>query len=237
MAKWSRIGKGFWLFLGGALVLSGCVTSEVHRLIPHKVDKEGLAHPSPALPSQEEGSLWSPSHSANLYSDVKARNVGDIVTISIVESARASKNAETKTARDSGLNASWTGIFELITKGWKFHKTPIGTSHQIDFSNQFDGKGETTRSSSMNAYITARVVQVFPNGNLLIRGTRLIQINNENQYISIEGIVRPEDISSTNVVLSTYIAEAKIELTGYGAISDKQRPGWLVHLLDWLWPF
>lgn len=223
--------------LATVIFLAGCMTPEVQRLVPRSLEKEVLSSPSSMVLQRDEGALWSPSNPIDLYSDVKARNVGDIVTISIVESARASKNAETKTARDSGLNANWTGIFELLTKGWKINRTPIGTSHQIDFSNQFDGKGETTRSSSMNAYITARVVHVFPNGNLLIRGTRLIQINNENQYISIEGIVRPEDISSANIVLSTYIAEAKIELSGYGAISDKQRPGWLVHLLDWLWPF
>lgn len=219
------------------LLLTGCLTPQAQRPTPMDIEKEMLSAYSRPAPAREEGSLWSSAQSINLYSDVKARNVGDIVTINIVESARASKNAETKTARDSGLNANWTGIFELISKGWKLHKTPIGASHQIDFSNQFDGKGETTRSSSMTAYITAPVIHVFPNGNLLIRGSRLIHVNNENQYISIQGIVRPEDISSTNVVLSTYIAEATIELNGYGAVSDKQRPGWLVHILDWVWPF
>ncbi len=237
MRRGSFIAGRLLPLLAGLSLLAGCMTPDVQKLNPQRLEKEMMANHTGPVPPREEGALWSPLHSTNLYSDVKARNVGDIVTISIVESARASKNAETKTARDSGLNANWTGIFELLTKGWKVNKTPIGTSHQIDFSNQFDGKGGTTRSSSMTAYIPARVVHVFPNGNLLIRGTRLIQINNEHQYISIQGIVRPEDISSTNVVLSTYIAEATIELSGYGAISDKQRPGWLVHLLDWIWPF
>jgi flagellar L-ring protein precursor FlgH len=219
------------------LFLTGCITPQAHRSSLPDIEKEMLASRSAPAPVREEGALWSPAHPSNLYSDVKARSVGDVVTVNIVESARASKNAETKTARDSGLNANWSGLFEIISKGWKLHKTPIGASHQIDFSNQFDGKGETTRSSSMTAYITARVVHVFPNGNLMIRGSRLIQVNNENQYISIQGIVRPEDISSTNVVLSTYIAEATIELNGYGAVSDKQQPGWLVRILDWVWPF
>ncbi len=219
------------------LLLTGCMTPQAQRPTPMDIEKEMLSGRSAPAPVREEGSLWSSAHSNNLYSDVKARSVGDIVTINIVESAKASKNAGTKTERESGLNAKWTGLFELISKGWKLHKTPIGASHQIDFSNQFDGKGETTRSSSMTAYITARVIHVFPNGNLLIRGSRQIQVNNENQYISLQGIVRPEDISSTNIVLSTYIAEAMIELNGYGAISDKQSPGWLAQILDWVWPF
>jgi flagellar L-ring protein precursor FlgH len=201
------------------------------------LEKEALSAHSMPAPAREEGSLWSSSQSINLYSDVKARSVGDIVTINIVESSSASKNAETKTERESGLSANWTGLFELIAKGLKIHKTPIGASHQIDFSNQFDGKGETTRTSSMTAYITARVVHVLPNGNLVIRGTRQIQVNNENQYISIQGIIRPEDISSSNVILSTFVAEAVIELNGYGVISDKQSPGWLARIVDWVWPF
>lgn len=225
---------GWWIIV---LFLGGCMTPQAQKQTPLDFEKEVLSHRLPSAPAREEGALWSPIHSVNLYSDVKARQVGDIVTINIVESAKASKNAETKTQRDSGLNANWTGLFEIISKGWKLHKTPIGASHQVDFSNQFDGKGGTTRSSYMNAYITARVIHVFPNGNLLIRGSRQIQVNNENQYISLQGIIRPEDISSSNVILSTYVADAVIELNGYGAISDKQNPGWLVKILDWVWPF
>lgn len=226
---------GWWIIV--LFFLGGCMTPQAQRPTPLDIEKEMLSSRSSSPPVREEGALWSPVHSSNLYSDVKARQVGDIVTINIVESAKASKNAETNTERNSGLNANWTGLFELISKGWKLHKMPIGASHQIDFSNQFDGKGETTRSSYMSAYITARVIHVFPNGNLLVRGSRQIQVNHENQYISLQGIIRPEDISTNNVILSTYIAEAVIELNGYGAISDKQSPGWLVKILDWVWPF
>ncbi len=219
------------------LLLAGCMTPQAHRPTPLDYEKEMFSNRSFPVPVREEGSIWSPVHPINLYSDVKARNVGDIVTINIVESSSASKNAETKTERGSGLRANWSGLFELITSGWKLHKVPIGANHQIDLSNQFDGKGETTRTSSMTAFISARVIHVLPNGNLVIRGTRQIQVNNESQYISIQGIIRPEDISSTNVILSTYVAEAVIELNGHGAISDKQHPGWLARIVDWVWPF
>ena len=77
----------------------------------------------------------------------------------------------------------------------------------------------------------------MPNGNLFIRGTRQVQVNNENQFIRVEGLVRPEDISSSNIVLSTFVAEAKIELFGQGVVSDKQQVGWLTRILDYVWPF
>jgi flagellar L-ring protein precursor FlgH len=166
-----------------------------------------------------------------LFADLKARNVGDIVTINIVESASASKNATTSTARNSDIEASWSGVLSKLSGDW------VGSDQKAGFATSFDGKGETTRKSSLNAYITAQVVQVLPNGNLAIHGSRQVQVNNENQFINIQGVVRSEDISSNNIVLSTFIADAKIELSGRGVVSDKQRVGWLTRILDWVWPF
>jgi flagellar L-ring protein precursor FlgH len=171
------------------------------------------------------------------YADLKARNAGDIVTISIVESATASKNAATKTSRDSGLQASWTGLFDLIAQGITIHNEKIGSNHKIDLANNFDGSGQTTRSSSMTAYITARVVKTLSNGNLVIQGTRQVQVNDETQYIYVQGVIRPEDITQSNIILSTYVSDAVITLNGYGPVSDKQTPGWLMRIVDWVWPF
>ncbi|HDG98416.1 MAG TPA: flagellar basal body L-ring protein FlgH, partial [Desulfobacterales bacterium] len=111
------------------------------------------------------------------------------------------------------------------------------TMFKASMSNSFDGSGSTSRDETMTASITARVVEVLPNGNLYIRGTRQIKVNNEVQYITLSGLIRPYDISPDNTVLSSYIADAKIEYTGKGAVSDKQRPGWLMRLLDYVWPF
>jgi flagellar L-ring protein precursor FlgH len=184
-----------------------------------------------SIPAPSEGSLWPSNVSFSLFADLKARNVGDIVTINIVESASASKNATTSTARNSDIEASWTGVLSKLSGDW------VGGDVKSTFANSFDGKGETTRKSSLNAYISAQVVQVLPNGNLAIHGSRQVQVNNENQFINIQGVVRPEDISSNNIVLSTFIADAKIELSGRGVVSDKQRVGWLTRILDWVWPF
>jgi flagellar L-ring protein precursor FlgH len=166
-----------------------------------------------------------------MVSDVKARTGGDIVTINVVESSTASKNAATKTSRASDLEAGWSGVLAKLGGEW------VGTQQKVNFANNFDGKGETTRSSQLSAYITAQVIQVMPNGYLVIQGNRQVRVNNENQIINVQGMIRTEDITSTNIILSTYVADAKIELLGEGVISDKQRPGWLARILDWVWPF
>ncbi len=225
--------KGYWLiwFFLSVLVSGGCM---MKPSAPWKTSSAPIKpiSPLPATPAPlSEGSLYSPQMGVNWYTDVKARNVGDIVTINIVESSRASKNASTKTSRNSEFGASWSGVLSKLSGNW------FGDEHKASFDNEFEGKGETTRSSQLNAYITAQVIQVLPNGNLVINGSREVRVNNENQYINIQGIVRPEDISANNIVLSTFIAEAKIELTGQGVIADKQRAGWFTRILDWIWPF
>jgi len=187
---------------------------------------------SPAMISGlEEGSLWEGRDLFGVCADLRAHNVGDIVTINIVEAASASKNATTKTAKTSSLEASWSGVLEKISGDL------LGADQKAAFGNSFDGKGETTRNSTLNAYISAQVIQVLANGNLAIQGSRQVQVNNETQIINIQGVIRSVDISSTNVVLSTVIADAKIELSGQGVVSDKQRVGWLTRILDWIWPF
>ncbi len=214
----------------GAFLWTGCFT-------PQSSSKTTYAFPqSPRKPfyapdSVSEGSLWPSAKPPNLFSDPKARNVGDIVTINVVESATASKNAATKTSRTSGVEAGWSGVLAKLAGEW------VGTDQKVNFANNFDGQGATTRSSQLSAYITAQVIQVLPNGYLVIQGNRQVRVNNENQIINVQGTIRTEDITSTNIILSTYVADAKIELIGEGVLSDKQRPGWLARALDWAWPF
>jgi flagellar L-ring protein precursor FlgH len=211
------------------MLVTGCAFMSPAPLKPSPAFVKEKISASP--PTSAEGSLWNSSVFYSLYADVKARNVGDIVTINIVESASASKNATTKTSKTSSLGASWSGVLSKLSGDW------VGSDQKAAFANSFDGEGATTRNSSLNAYITVRVIQVLPNGNLVVQGSREVQVNNENQFINIQGVIRPEDISSANIVLSTFVADAKIELTGQGVVSDKQRVGWLTRILDWVWPF
>ena len=230
--------KSMGLFLMLLTVLSGCLCPDRPPRSANDLAREYSEPPSPyLLPLPEEGSLWSARTSVSPYSDVKARMVGDIVTISIVESAQASKHAKTDTERESDMAGAWTGVFETLAKNFTINGAAVPNTNAIKFSNNFEGEGETTRTSSMIAYVTARVIYVLPNGQLVIRGSREVRLNNETQFITLQGVIRTEDISSNNVILSTYIADARIELTGCGSVSDKQRPGWLASILDLVWPF
>jgi flagellar L-ring protein precursor FlgH len=202
-----------------------------HRL--HAPPVEPVPEAVSSVP--EEGTIYTASTAANLFTDIKASRVNDIVTINVVESTSATDNASTDLDRQSSLKASWAGILETFQASGMIKE--LASSNTVDFGNKFGGKGTTTRSSRMTAFITARVIKVKPNGNLVIRGARDVRVNNENQYIYLQGEVRPVDISSSNVVLSTYIADAVIELSGYGVVSDKQHPGLVARLLDWIWPF
>lgn len=186
-------------------------------------------------PSQRDGnngSLWNENQSRNFFfQDAKASHVGDIVTVRIVENASGSKTAGTSTSRTSNLTASASPFFGLPANTL----TNLGAAG--DFSNSFDGDGTTSRRGTLTADITAIVVAVYPNGNMMIEGEREVLINNEKEYLFVSGIVRPEDVLQGNTVLSTVIADAKIEYSGTGVVSDKQRPGWFVRILDFIWPF
>ncbi len=178
------------------------------------------------------GSLWSEDRPhAFLFNDLKAHNTGDVVTVRIVESSKGNKNASTKTEKDSSLSTSISAFFGMSPD--KLSQGGIGA----ETSEKHDGSGSTSRSSELTAVLTAKVIDVLPNGNLVIDGRREVIVNNETQLISISGTVRPEDIDPNNTVLSTYIADAKITYTGEGVIGDKQRVGWFVKIMDAVWPF
>ncbi len=190
------------------------------------------------LPEPSEGSLWADSGSTRLFVDMRAREVGDLVTVEISETPSAKLDANTKTSRDSSIEAGLTDLLgymrALEEKNKRLDRTSL---FKANFKPSFDGKGSSDRSGTVIASITARVVQVLPNGNLRISGKREVRVNNETQYITISGIIRPEDIQQNNVIQSTYIADARVEYAGKGVIADKQRPGWLMRILDHVWPF
>lgn len=187
----------------------------------------------------EAGSLWRES-SNSMFSDRKAREVGDIVTVIISEKASASKEATTSTSRKSNMSASISNFFGLENdKLWAEANNPIDIKNLVnaDFANGFDGNGSTTRKEDLSAFLTTQVVGRYPNGQLKIRGGKEVMVNNEVQIIYLTGIVRPVDITAANTVNSYKILNARISYTGKGAISDKQEPGWAMRVLDNVWPF
>ena len=223
------------------LFCAGCVTTA-----PQQGSQSGQAPPDrfalpsvpPTLQEPTIGSIYSVK-SKNIYQDSRARNIGDIVMVKIVETSSGSKKAETTTSRDSSITGGISSLFgyEKLFSGNKGAHTPSSTSLSATLAKDFTGTGETTRDSTVTATISARVVDKSMDGNLVIRGYREIRVNNETQHIILSGIIRPEDISKDNSILSSYIADARIEYGGTGVISNKQQPGGLANLVDVVWPF
>jgi flagellar L-ring protein precursor FlgH len=220
--------------------LSGCKTgsSDVQSDAMKYVSPVKMAAQATPLP-QTEGSLWKEDAPLNdMFSSSKARNVGDIITVRIVESAKAKNKADTSTERKTDMSAGITNFFNLESK-FPTSRPDFSPFARVaaDFKNTFDGTGETTRSGDLTAIISARVVGLTASGNLVIAGSRGITINKEEQMLNLRGIVRPRDISADNEVLSSYISDAKIVYTGVGVLNDRQKPGWLTRAFDTVWPF
>ena len=166
--------------------------------------------------------------SSSLYSDVKAFKVGDVLTVIISESNSATKNAKTNTKKqnktDTDGSAS-TGALDGLFPG-------MGGS--MDISSQYDGQGSTVRNGTLSSRMSVKVIDVLPNHNLVIEGSKTIELNDDVEVVTISGIVRPQDIDSTNTVLSQQVANAKISYKGKGTISQGQRPGIIASIINWI---
>lgn len=226
-----------FIFLTGCAGLS---KEPSHMVQTAKIQKPKFSVYEP--PKPEEGSLWSEMSEVSLFQDMKARKVGDTVTVRIVEDPEAQLNANTNTSRSSSLEASklkFLGYMKaLAEKNSRLAQNP-GTDDLMlaSLGMKHDGKGSTDRDGHVKAYVSAVVEKVLFNGNLYISGQREVRVNNETQYITLSGVVRPKDITSSNEVSSSFIADARITYSGNGPVADKQRVGWLGRVLDYVWPF
>jgi flagellar L-ring protein precursor FlgH len=188
-------------------------------------------------PYATHGSLWKQSR-ASLFAANKASTVGDILTVAIYEQASAKKEAATSTGRSASAALGIPKFFGIETS--IANQNPnLDPSNLVsaESATDFRGSGSTSREEKLSATLTTQVVEVLRNGNFRVQGSKTVRVNNENQEIRLTGIVRPADISAYNIIDSKYILDAKIEYMGKGVISEKQRPGWLLRILDNAWPF
>ena len=178
-------------------------------------------------------SLWTEYDNYNsMYDDHRARSIGDIVTILITESTSASKDSKTDTNREDDITMSITSLlYPLANSKALTHK---GALPKVDWESkkEFEGGGKMNNKETFSAKITARVIDVMPNGNLLVEGRRTVSMQKEQQTIVITGIIRPRDISQTNTIESQYIADMQVRYSGKGPIANNQRKGFLSHLWD-----
>ncbi len=216
------------------LVLVSCATNKPQPVAPvlPKISLPSIRH-KPI----NEGSIYA--ERGGFFEDHRARQVGDVITIKIIESYQSSMNFSNQLSRSSELD---TGISAFLgfEKAVEAHNPRFSSSQMFggNISSSVDGQGKISRDTSIVATITARVIDVLPNGNLVIQGVRTIRQNENVEYLTVTGIVRPEDIDVDNSVLSTQIADAHIEYSGMGPNAQIMKgPGWLTRILQAIWPF
>ena len=223
-------------------VLTGCANTTGYmsriRNEPFTIENAFRQKPSQRIQNvSNSGTIWPGERSTNaFFSDLRATRIGDIITIKIVEATQSNEKATTDLKRSGTTNLGVPNFLGLETNKYPSSITPASMINSTA-QNDFKGEGETTRNGSIVATISAKVVEVMPNGNLAIEGKREISVNNERKEILLQGLVRPKDVAADNSVFSTQVADAKVILTGIGVIGEKQSPGWLARVFDLVWPF
>lgn len=214
-------------------LLSACGVPHIDPYVPKQRNYE-VPVAKDATAEDASGSLWRPDgKNASLFSDYRAFREQDLVVVRIEENADAKRTADTDLRRSTDLNVAVQA----------FLRAAQVTTPQVDLTAgaksglSFQGDGQTARTEKLTATVPAIVKKVLPNGNLFIEGHRVVLVNNEEQHFYISGVVRPIDIAQDNSVRSSYVADAEIEFTGRGVLSDNQKPGLFSRFWNWIWPF
>jgi flagellar L-ring protein precursor FlgH len=180
------------------------------------------------------GSIFQQGRSVRLFEDSKAFRIGDLLSITLSESTNASKSAATNTSKESEVGTSAAAILGVIPtiKGNPF------LTNTVNAERDFTGSGDSAQSNSLTGEIAVTVADILPNGTLVVRGEKIIGLNQGSEYIRLSGMVRPQDVSANNVVESRKLANARIYYGGGGAIAESNTKGWLSRLFDSpLFPF
>lgn len=198
-------------------------------------DTEMASDPVPiprAATASGGGAIYTTGY--NLFADLRARNVGDILTINLVERMQAENESSTNSTKTSSLDTGTPTIAgRPVTNGG----TQI-LNNEIDSDRSFAGAADSSQSNSLNGAIQVSVLERLANGNLVVSGEKWITINRGEELIRVTGIVRPVDIRPDNSIDSTQVANAKIEYRGVGTLADSNRPGWLTRFFNSPWfPF
>lgn len=168
---------------------------------------------------------FNQNNARSLFSDVKAYQVNDAVTVYIIEDTQADNSAATGSGRSSGVGAGFN-----VNSGTSSTNIDAG----LNTSNDYEGSGNTNRKEKIRAKLSAKVIEVVDNGNLRIEGTKTTKINGETSTVKIQGIVRPVDINSDNSVYSYNVMDLSIIIDGEGIISEQQEPGLFTKFIRFL---
>ncbi len=185
-------------------------------------------------PQQNNGAIYQSGYDVRLFEDLTARRVGDILTVKLEENTTAKKKADLDTAKDNSISVTAPNIMG-IDPSMIFGSDLSAT---LASSHEFEGEGQANQSNSLSGDISVTVVDVFPNGNLRIRGEKRVTLNDGSEYIRLSGIVRTVDIDASNTISSNLVADATIMYTGDGAVADSSKIGWFAKFfLSPVFPF
>ncbi len=199
-------------------------------------DDPRYAPPPPvtmAAPQNATGAIYQAGYSNPLFEDRKARRVGDILTIVLIERTQAIKQANTRTAKATDVNIAnptilgsspqfnTPGLFPLASN----QNNTLATT--LSSENEFEGRSMSDQQNNLTGTISVSVANVLPNGYLVVRGEKWVTLNTGDEFIRVSGIVRPEDIDSNNEVDSNKVANARITYSGKGEVADSNKMGWL----------
>ena len=210
------------------LVLSaGCST-----VPPTNVHQPMSARPAPRFETaMSNGAIYQAGAGRPLFEDRRARYVGDTITVNITESTTASAKSNNKLDKTNTATASISALNGLPGKGL------VGLDMNAASANAFSGKGEAANNNIFTGNITVTVIDVMPNGNLLVSGEKQLAIGHEQEFVRISGVVNPSFVDAFNTVASSKIADARIEYKSAGQISDGQVMGWLARFFLNVMPF
>jgi len=216
------------------LLCSGCV-SHIAAYKPKVRHYDPGVYATATHPS---GASLYVDGSRGLFEDDRAGRVGDIVIIRIDENEAGSHEASSKLAHKNTNDASAPGTLGLLPALAKLYPGLDPTNLISTATNRnFDGSGAVTRSGKLTGTLPVRVRAVTPNGDLYVEGTKVVLVGEEENHLYISGVIRQADVKPDNTVLSSQVADAEIEYTGRGDVTDQQRPGWMSRLLSAIWPF
>ena len=217
-------------------VLAGCSTyvSQIEGQAFEPVDPAvNLASEQPS-----NGAIFRSGQSGLFATDQRARRVGDILTVTFNEIFAATKAQTAASSKADAFAVTLpTGLPNILTGGFDKDAGGNGAGLTAGTNRTFSGAGNAAQSNSFTGSLAVTVTRVFPNGNMEVAGQKEITLNNGNEYVRVKGIVRPEDISATNIVSSTRLADAQIRYTGSGHLADASKPGWLSHFMRAISPF
>jgi flagellar L-ring protein precursor FlgH len=210
------------LFCIAVLSACGLLPAREHR--PEPVVTRTLPPPTP----RTDGAIYQAGQQMELFADLKARRVGDLLTIRLTESTNASKNAITKTTKTTTVANTGPTLFgKTITAAG----VPIYTT-TLNGADTFDGEGSSTQGNSLAGSLTVTVTEVQANGNLVVQGDKTLRLNQGDEFVHVAGVIRPADIATDNTVTSDKVADAHISYSGKGVISSSNRMGWLARFFN-----